>query len=150
MVRMEGRRSQPDVFGTRRRRAIRPDYRGDGSTWPAGARGERIGKDEHVGMAVYKRGRVWWYRFTWKAKAIRESTKQTNKRVAEQIEAAHKTSLAKGEVGIRDRIPCLTLKDFATNDFLPYVRSTFVEKRHTRAYYEYGVKSLLGYSKIAR
>ena len=38
-------------------------------------------------MAVYKRGRVWWYRFTWDGTAIRESTKQTNKRVAEQIEA---------------------------------------------------------------
>ena len=46
-------------------------------------------------MSVYKRGRVWWYKFTWNGKPIRVSTKQTNKRVAEQIEAAHKTSLAK-------------------------------------------------------
>src|SRR5258708_3608514 len=106
-------------------------------------------KGGRVAMCVYKRGPGWWYRFTWKAQAIRESTNQPNKPVPEQIEAAHKTSLAKGEVGIRDRIPCPTLKDFAMNDFLPYVRSTFVEKRHTRAYYEYGVKSLLGYSKIA-
>ena len=64
-------------------------------------------------MGVYKRGRVWWYRFTWKGQAIRESTKQTNKRVAEQIESAHKTSLAKGEVGIRDRIPAPTIRQFA-------------------------------------
>jgi hypothetical protein len=34
-------------------------------------------------MAVYKRGRVWWYKFTWDGTPIRESTKQTNKRVAE-------------------------------------------------------------------
>ncbi len=27
-------------------------------------------------MAVYKRGRVWWYRFTWNGKPIQESTKQ--------------------------------------------------------------------------
>ena len=54
-------------------------------------------------MAVYKRGHVWWYKFTWNGMPIRESTKQTNKRVAEQIEAAHKTSLAKGEVGIRQK-----------------------------------------------
>jgi hypothetical protein len=54
-------------------------------------------------MAVYKRGRVWWYKFTWRGEPIRESTKQTNKRLAEQIEAAHKTSRAKGEVGLRDR-----------------------------------------------
>lgn len=54
-------------------------------------------------MSVYKRGRVWWYKFTWNGEPIRESTKQTNKRTAEQIEVAHKASLAKGEVGIRDR-----------------------------------------------
>ena len=56
-------------------------------------------------MSVYKRNRVWWYRFTWRGEPIRESTKQTNRRIAEQIEAAHKTSLAKGEVDIRDRTP---------------------------------------------
>ena len=56
-------------------------------------------------MAVYRRNRVWWYRFTWNGEAIRESTKQTNKRIAEQMESAHKTSLAKGEVGLRDRKP---------------------------------------------
>ncbi len=70
-------------------------------------------------MAVYKRGNVWWYKFTWNGEQIRESTKQSNKRVAEQIESAHKTSLAKGEVGIRDRVPVPTLRDFAKNDFTP-------------------------------
>jgi hypothetical protein len=43
--------------------------------------------------------------------------------VAEQIEAAHKTSLAKGEVGIRERAPVPKLKDFADRDFLPFVKS---------------------------
>lgn len=94
-------------------------------------------------MGVYKRGHVWWYRFTWKGKAIRESTKQTNKRVAGQIEAAHKTSLAKGEVGIRDRKPTQTLQRFA------FVSSTFATCSKTKAYYQYGVKSLLGYNKLA-
>jgi integrase len=100
-------------------------------------------------MGIYKRGHVWWYRFTWKGKAIRESTKQTNKRVAEQIEAAHKTSLAKGEVGIRDRKPTQTLREFAVDDFLPFVSSTFAARSKTKAYYQYGVKSLLGYNKLA-
>jgi integrase len=100
-------------------------------------------------MGVYKRGQIWWYRFTWKGKAIRESTKQTNKRVAEQIEAAHKTSLAKGEVGIRDRTPTQTLRGFATGDFLPFVASTFPARSKTHAYYQYGVKSLLAYDKLA-
>src|SRR5215471_5196918 len=100
-------------------------------------------------MAVYKRGKIWWYKFNWNGESIRESTKQSNKRVAEQIEAAHKTSLAKGEVGIRDRKPAPTLRRFAEDDFLPFVRSTFAAKIQTRRYYEYGVKSLLADEKLA-
>jgi integrase len=71
-----------------------------------------------LAMGVYKRNRVWWYRFTWKGEVFRESTKQSNKRVAKQIEAAHKTSLAKGEVGIRDRVPAATIRQFTKVDFL--------------------------------
>ena len=64
-------------------------------------------------MAVYKRGDVWWYRFKFSGESVRESTKQSNKRVAEQIEAAKKTALAKGEVGLTDQKKIPTLRDFA-------------------------------------
>jgi len=77
------------------------------------------------------------------------STKQPNRRVAEQMEAAHKTALAKGEVGIRARKAIPVLRAFAEADFLPYVRSTFAAKPKTKAYYEYGVKSLLASDKLA-
>src|SRR5437016_12730729 len=89
-------------------------------------------------MAVYKqpKSKYWWYKFTWNGEAIRESTKQTNKRVAEQMEAAHRTALAKGEVGIRDRKPVPALKDFAEHDFLPFVRATFTAKVKIQKYYE--------------
>jgi integrase len=100
-------------------------------------------------MAVYKRGKVWWYKFNWNGETIRESTKQSNKRVAEQMEATHKTSLAKGEVGLRDRKPTQTLREFAESDFLPFVRSTFAAKPKTLKYYEYGAKSLLAFERIA-
>ena len=100
-------------------------------------------------MAVYKRGRVWWYKFTWKGEPFRERTKQTNKRVAEQIEAAHKTSLAKREVGIRDRTPAATIRQFAKNDFIPYCRPTFAAKPNTLSYYENGAARLLEFSAIA-
>ena len=74
-------------------------------------------------MAVFKRGKIWWYKFNWNGETIRESTKQTNKRVAEKIEAAHKTRLAEGEVGIREKAPVPTLKDFAERDFLPFIEA---------------------------
>jgi len=100
-------------------------------------------------MAVYKRGKIWWYKFNWNGESVRESTKQTNKRTGEQIEAAHKTSLAKGEVGLRERRAVPTLTEFAENDFLPFVRSTFAAKPKTRQYYESGVKSLLAFDKLS-
>jgi len=56
-------------------------------------------------MSIFKRGRIYWYKFMWNGELIREPTKQGSDKVARQIEAAHRTSLAKGEVGIRDQPP---------------------------------------------
>ena len=102
-------------------------------------------------MAIYKqpKSKYWWYKFVWNGEPIRESTKQTNKRVAEQMEAAHRTALAKGEVGIRERKVVPTLAEFAERDFLPFVGATFSAKIKTQKYYEYGVKSLLAFEKLA-
>lgn len=102
-------------------------------------------------MAVYKQkgSKNWWYKFTWNGESIRESTKQTNKRVAEQMEAAHRTALAKGEVGIRDKKLVPTLKEFAERDFLPFVRSTLASKPKTLAYYENGLQRLLAFKRLA-
>jgi integrase len=95
-------------------------------------------------MAVFKRkdSDNWWYRFRWHGEEVRVSTKQSNKRVAEQMEATHKARLAKGEVGIMERRAVPTLAKFAECDFLPFVRSQFAEKPNTVAYYAWGVKVL--------
>ena len=100
-------------------------------------------------MAIYKRGRVWWYKFTWNGEPIRESTKQGNKRIAEQIESVRKGQLAKGEVGIRDRAPVPSLEEFAKRDFLPYVESRFVDKPSTRSYYIVQTSHLVEYKPLA-
>jgi integrase len=102
-------------------------------------------------MAVYKQRKSdkWWYKFRWNGELIRESTKQSNKRVAEQMEAAHKTALAKGEVGIRERKPVPTLKQFAERDFVPFVESHFAEKPTTVAYYKNRIGHLTGHADLA-
>ena len=46
---------------------------------------------------IYKRGKVYWYKFMWQGRLVRESTKQGNDKVARQIESAHRTALAKAE-----------------------------------------------------
>lgn len=103
-------------------------------------------------MSVYKQkgSNNWSYKFVWRGKVIRESTKQTNKRVAEQMEAARRTQLAKGEVGIRDRKPVPTLVDFAEKEFLPFARATFASKPNTLTFYESGVKAVLSFERIAK
>lgn len=61
---------------------------------------------------------VYWYKFMWQGEVIRESTKQRNRKVARNQESAHRTRLANGEVGIREKRPSLLLKDFLENDFI--------------------------------
>ncbi len=100
-------------------------------------------------MALYRRGKTWWFKFTFNGKQYRESTKQTNKRVAEQIEAARKTGLAKGDVGIRDRPPVPTFAEFVKRDLLPHVEATFANKPSTLAYYRTQLDHLTGYAALA-
>ena len=38
---------------------------------------------------------VYWYKFMWQGRLVRESTKQGNDKIARQMESAHRTSLAK-------------------------------------------------------
>src|SRR5215475_6011670 len=78
-----------------------------------------------VFMAIFKRGKIYWYHFLFNGQHIQESTKQGNPRVARQIEAAHRTALAKGEVGIRERKPVPTLKEFIENRFEPWAKAQF-------------------------
>src|SRR5438874_146534 len=101
-----------------------------------------------VVMAIYKRGgKIYWYKFQWASQLIRESTKQGNDKVARQMEAAHRTSLARGEVGLRDKKRVPTLREFATG-FLAWAESTFAAKKKTWLYYRNGVRRLLEHKPI--
>ncbi len=98
---------------------------------------------------VYKRGDVWWYKFAWRGELIRESTKQGNKRTAEQIESARKTQLAKGEVGIKERKAAPTLARAIEDSFLPFLAATKSEEPNTIAFYNVCAKNLLAWPKLA-
>ena len=94
------------------------------------------------------KSKYWWFKFVWNGKPIRESTKQTNRRIAEQMEAARRTQLAKGEVGIRDMTRIPTLAEFAEERFRPFVRATFAAKPKTKVYYENGLNNLLAFERL--
>ncbi len=100
-------------------------------------------------MGVYKRGGTYWFRFVWNGEEIRESAKTSNRRAAEKIEAARKTQMAKGEVGIRDRAPVPTFAEFVKRDFLPHIEAHFADKPSTRAYYRVQLGHMAGYPAIA-
>jgi integrase len=101
-------------------------------------------------MAIYKRGRIYWYKFTFNGEAIRESTRQTNQHTARQMESAHRTSLAKGEVGIRDKKAIPTLNTFCIERVEPWAKSTFEQASpKTWLWYGFGIDSLKKSSTLA-
>jgi len=102
---------------------------------------------------IYKRGLkgIYWYRFMWQGKLIRESTKQGNDKVARQMEAAHRTSLAKGEVGIRERKPVPTLAEFIDQRFEPWAKARFemTSPKTWFDYYRVGLRAIKVYKPLA-
>ena len=101
-------------------------------------------------MSIYKRGEVYWYKLTWNGRLIRESTKQGNDKVARQMEAAHRTSLAKGEVGIRERKAAPTLKEFCSQRVEPWAKARFETAcRKNWTWYRTGIRALSGYKPLA-
>ena len=99
-------------------------------------------------MSIFKRGRIYWYKFTFNGKAIRESTRQTNQRIARDMESAHRTSLAKGEVGLRDKKPLLTLGEFCRKRFAPWSESSSSLKTW-RDFYRVGLMAIQAYAPLA-
>jgi integrase len=99
-------------------------------------------------VSIYKRGDVYWYKFMWQGKLVRESSKQGNDKVARQMEAAHRTSLAKGEVGIREKKTVPTLSEFCQKRFEPWAMSATCRKTWID-YYLPGSRSIQAYKPLA-
>ena len=83
-------------------------------------------------MSVYKKGKkgIYWYEFLFRAKRIRQSTRQRNANLARQMEAAHRAALLKGEVGIKDPTRIPTVAEFAER-FLSSVETNSAHKPRT-------------------
>lgn len=92
---------------------------------------------------------IYWYKFMWQGRLVRESTKQCNDKVARQMESAHRTALAKGEVGIREKQAIPNLSEFIEKRFEPWVESVFSAKLKTRIWYRNGMRRLLSYAPLA-
>jgi len=100
-------------------------------------------------MAIFKRGRVYWYHFIFNGQHIQESTKQGNPRVARQIEAARRTQLAKGEVGLKSRPEIPTFGDFVPR-VMAEVRKKCPEHPRTAEFYEDAFNRAIGFRPLAQ
>jgi len=65
------------------------------------------------------------------------------------MEAAYRTQLAKGEVGLEERPPAPMLAEFMEKEFLPWAEATFKNKRKTFVWYRGGVRRLAEFADIA-
>jgi integrase len=93
---------------------------------------------------------VYWYKFMWSGKLVRESTRQSNDKVARQMESAHRTALAKGEVGIREKKAIPTLADFLTDRIMPWAEATFAASSPKNAkWYRNECRVLKEYKSLA-
>ncbi|MGB9604853.1 MAG: hypothetical protein ACPL88_03095, partial [Bryobacteraceae bacterium] len=93
--------------------------------------------------------RVWWYSLLWQGRRIQRSTGTANKGLAQQIEAAEKARLARGEAGIVERRgPKPTLEQLAPK-FLEAI-SSGSPRGGTNRFYEEKLRRLLEHRELAR
>jgi integrase len=99
-------------------------------------------------MTVFKRGSVYKYHFVFNGEHIQRSTRQGNLKVARDMEAAHRTRLAKGEAGIGERKTPPTLKVFAER-FIGFVETRNASKPQTIRVYRMRLDRLLEFEPLA-
>ena len=100
-------------------------------------------------MAIFKRGRMYWFHFVFNGEHVQRSTKQGNPRVARQIEAAYKTQLAKGEVDLQEREKIPSLAGFEQR-FLDEIRVRRADHPETIQFYECKYSGLLRFAPLAQ
>ncbi len=100
-------------------------------------------------MSLYKRGNVYWYDFWFLGSRHRDSTRTSNKRTAEQVLAAFKTALAKGEVGIRKKKDVPTFGEF-WEQALCEIKADNPDNSRTIDFYETNFQKSVRFSPLAK
>ena len=106
---------------------------------PKGSRrhGEEVDRDQN------KNGRYYMVKFMWQGRMIRKSTRCTNAKDARTVEGKIRSELGRGNWGVLDSKPRLTLAELLKDHFLPFVETEFKTKPNSRDYYVYGAANLL-------
>jgi integrase len=100
-------------------------------------------------MGLYKRGKIWWYKFKFRGEPYRDTTHHTNRNEAAKVEAKVRTDLANGVVGIRKRKIAPTLERFLEDSFIPYIEQQYLEtKPRTVQFYKEKCRRLLEFEPL--
>ncbi len=99
-------------------------------------------------MAIYKRGKTYWYDFWFHGKRYQESTKTKNLRAAEMIQAKAKTDLALGCYGLTPIKAGPRFSKFA-EQFKEHVQIRNGNRPATVAFYLEKLKRLLEFRPLA-
>ncbi len=78
---------------------------------------------------LYRRGKIWWYKFKFAGRLFQESTKSTSKEVARRAELKRRRDLDEGFHGLRKREGPQTLKT-ASDAWLELKKPTLAAKSH--------------------
>jgi hypothetical protein len=80
-------------------------------------------------MAVFRRGRVYWYHFTFRGRRIQESSGFQNKTAALRVEAKRKADLLDRRGGISKIKPAPKFDEFVKHSLNG--RNSNTDQRHT-------------------
>jgi len=96
-------------------------------------------------VAVFRRGKVWWYDFRFAGVRIRESTGARTRAQALQAEAIRKGELAQGRARLEKPAPSPRFIDFAHGEFATWCANEHRDRPSTFARYMRSVKALGGF-----
>ena len=96
-------------------------------------------------MAVFRRGRVWWYDFRTHGARVRESTNATTRAVAVQAEALRKTELAAVGAPRASIEPSPRFVDFVYGEFAEWCANEHRDHPSTHQRYMKSVKALANF-----
>jgi len=66
-------------------------------------------------MAIYRRGKIWWFEFQFEGRKIQESSKCTNKNKASDLMAIRKAALIEGRMGLKRAKPAPKFEEAVLN-----------------------------------
>jgi integrase len=100
-------------------------------------------------VSVYKRqdSEYYWFKFSFNGKLYQRPSKVRNRREAEKIEAAFRTLLANGEVGLEDQSPAPRLREFAQS-FIDFIQTRHANKPETVKFYANRLKRLMEWEPL--